>query len=61
VLENAAQRGCGFSIPGGVQDHVGWSPGQLGLVTDLMARGPVCSRGIGTLGPFGSLPTQAIL
>ena len=24
VLEQAAQRGCGCSIPGIVQDHVGW-------------------------------------
>jgi len=27
VLEQAAQRGCGYSVPGGVQDEVGWGPG----------------------------------
>ena len=32
VLEQAAQRGCGCSILGGVQDQVGWGPGQPGLV-----------------------------
>ena len=26
VLEQAAQRSCGCSIPGGVQDQVGWGP-----------------------------------
>jgi len=45
VLEQSALRGCGCSIPGGVQDQVGWGPGQLGLVPDrrlvalLVARG----------------------
>ena len=32
VMEQAAQRGCGCSIPGGVQDQVGWGPGQPHLV-----------------------------
>jgi len=32
VLEQAAQRGCGCPIPGGVQGQVGWGPGQPGLV-----------------------------
>jgi len=32
VLTRAAQRRCGCPIPGGVQDQVGWGPGQLGLV-----------------------------
>jgi len=27
VLEQAAQRGCGCSVPAGVQDQVGWGPG----------------------------------
>jgi len=27
LLEQAVQEGCGFPIPGGVQDQVGWSPG----------------------------------
>jgi len=30
VLEEAAQRGCGCPIPGGVQVQVGWGPGQPG-------------------------------
>jgi len=30
VLEQAAQRGCGCPIPGGIQGQVGWSPGQPG-------------------------------
>ena len=30
VLEQAAQRGCGLSVPGGAQDQVGWGPGQPG-------------------------------
>ena len=35
VLEQAAQRGCGCSIPGGVQNQDGWSPGQPGLLSHL--------------------------
>jgi len=27
VLEQAAQRGCGCPIPGGIQGQVGWGPG----------------------------------
>ena len=30
ALQQAAQRGCGCPIPGGVQDQVGWGPGQPG-------------------------------
>ena len=32
VLEQAAQRGCGCPVPGGVQGQVGWGLGQPGLV-----------------------------
>jgi len=32
VLTQAAQRGCGWPVPGGVQGPVGWGPGQTGLV-----------------------------
>ena len=46
MLEQAAQRGCGCPVPGGVQGQVGWGPGQSGLVLDMdvggiapMARG----------------------
>ena len=36
VLEQAAHRGCGCPVPGGVQGQAGWGPGQPGLV--LMRR-----------------------
>ena len=48
VLAQAAQGGCGCSIPGGVQDQVGWGPGQPGLVPDLEVGGSACGRGVGT-------------
>ena len=32
VLEQAAQRGCGCPVLGGVQGQIGWGPGQPGLV-----------------------------
>ena len=35
MLEQAAQRGCGCPIPGGVQGQVGWGPGQPGLVLNV--------------------------
>jgi len=47
VLEQTAWRGCGCSVPGGVQDQVGWSPGQPRLVPDLEGGGSACSRGVG--------------
>jgi len=47
-LEQAAQRGCGCPVPGGVQGQVGWSSGQPGLVPDLEDGGPACGRGVGT-------------
>jgi len=43
VLAQAAQRGCGCSVPGGVQDQVGWCPG---LVSDLEMGGPAYGRGV---------------
>jgi len=46
VLEQAAWRGCGCSIPGGVQGQAGWGPGQPGLVPDLKAGGPACGGGL---------------
>jgi len=48
ALAQAAQRGCGCSIPGDVQDQTGWSPGQPGLVSDLEVGGPAYGRGVGT-------------
>jgi len=47
VLEQAAQRGCGCTGPGGVQDQVGWGPGQPGLVLDMEVGGPAYSREVG--------------
>ena len=36
-LEKAAQRSCGCPIPGGVQEQVGWGPGQPGVMPELVA------------------------
>jgi len=46
VLAQAAQRGCGCPVPGGVQGQVGWGPGQPGLVLNEEVGGPACSRGL---------------
>ena len=35
------------SVPEGVQDQVGWGPGQPGLVLDMEIGGPACSREFG--------------
>ena len=48
VLEQAAQRGCGCPVPGGVQGQVGWDPGQPGLVLDLVVGKPLGNRGVVT-------------
>jgi len=40
VLEQAAQRGYGCPIPGGVQGQVGGGPGHPGLVLDMEFGGP---------------------
>ena len=48
VLVQAAQRGCGCSVPGGVQDQTEWGPGQSGLERDLEVGGPACGREIET-------------
>ena len=47
VLEQAAQRGCGCSLTGGVHDQVGWDPGHPGLVLVMEVGGNACSRGVG--------------
>ena len=47
VLEQAAQRGCGYPDPGGVQGQVGWGPGLPGLVLNVGVGGPACGRGVG--------------
>jgi len=55
ILEQAAQRGCGCSVPKGAQDQVGWGPGQSGLVPDLDAFGSACGRGLELDNPYSSL------
>lgn len=40
----SSQRGCGCPIHGGIQDQVGWSRGQPGLVLDMEVGG----RGVET-------------
>ena len=35
MLEQAAQGGCGWPIPGGIQSQVGWDLGQPDLELDL--------------------------
>jgi len=47
VLAQAAQRGCGCPIPGGVQGLFGWGPGQPGLVLDMEVGSPACIREVG--------------
>ena len=47
VLEQAAQRGCGCPVPGGVHGQVGWGPGQAGLVLNVEVGDPACSGGVG--------------
>ena len=47
VLEQAAQRGCGCPVPGGVQGQVGWGPGHPGLVLNVQVGGPACGMGVG--------------
>jgi len=48
VLAQAAQTGCGCSIPGGVQGQVGWGPGHRSLVLNVEISGPACGSGVGT-------------
>jgi len=45
VLTQAAHRGCGCSIPGGVQGQVGCGPGQPRLNEEV--GGPACGREVG--------------
>ena len=47
VLEQAAQRGCGCPIPGGVHGQVGWGPGQPGLVLDMEIGSSAHGREVG--------------
>ena len=61
MLEEAAQRGCGCPVPGGVQGQVEWGLGQPGLVLNVEAGGPACGVGVGDSQSLRSLPTWAIL
>jgi len=45
VLAQAAQRGCGHSVPGGVQGQAGWGPGPPGPVPEMEVGGPACGGG----------------
>ena len=48
MLEQAAQRGCGCPIPGGVvEGQTGWGPGQPDLILDMEVGGPACGGGVG--------------
>jgi len=40
-VEQAAQRSCGYPIPGGDQGQVVWDPGQPDLAPDLVVGNPV--------------------
>lgn len=37
LLAQTVQRDCGWSVPGAVQDKVGWNCRQLDVVLDLVA------------------------
>ena len=58
ALAQAAQRGCGCPMPGGVQGQVGWGPRQPDLVPDVVVGTPAQSRGVGTERSLRSFPTQ---
>ena len=47
MLEQAAQRGCGCPVHGGVQSQVGWGPGQPSLLLNVEVGGPACGGGVG--------------
>jgi len=44
AVKQVAQKDCGCPIPGGVQDQVGWGPGQ----PHLMSANPIHGQEIGT-------------
>ena len=47
MVEQAAQRGCGWAVPVGVEGQVKWGPGQPGLALDMKVGGPAYGRGVG--------------
>ena len=46
MLTQAAQRGCGCPIPGGVPGQAGSNPGQSVLVLDLETGDSACGKGL---------------
>ena len=46
-MEQAAEKGYGCPLPGGVQGQVGWGPGQSGLVLNVEVGGPACGKRVG--------------
>jgi len=46
VLEQADHRGCGCSIPRGVQGQIGWGPRQDGLILGMQTGSAACNRGL---------------
>lgn len=44
MVEQDAQGHCGCSVPEGVQNQVGWGPGQHCLVKNLEVVVPACGR-----------------
>ena len=53
-------KGSGCSIPGTVQNQVGWSPGQPVLVPRLEVGGPACGWGLMILG-VPSNPSRSMI
>ena len=39
--------GCRCPVPGSVQGHIGWDPGQPGVVLDMEVGGPACGMVVG--------------
>lgn len=58
VVEQAAQRASGCSIPGGIQNQIGWGLGKLDL-EDMEVGGPCLCRQLELDDPCGLF--QAIL
>ena len=47
VLEQAAHRGCGCPVPGGVQGQVGWGPWAAWSGINVEVDGPACDERVG--------------
>lgn len=57
IFSKVHLRSCGCSLPGSVQEKVGWISEQPGLVQKI----PAHRRKVGTRWSFRSIPTQATL